>query len=115
MELPWTWCLYAPIHYLPDTLDYLEPELSRKPAKTPIGFVELAVSKQGLETVIRKILWLSIASVIVFELLIFVSVQYFSDVWTRALLELAEVMKKTGEGKRGVRAEPEPEKREELY
>ncbi|WP_431064519.1 sensor histidine kinase [Methylotuvimicrobium sp.] len=102
-ELPRTWCFYAPIHYLPETHDFLDPEPSENTNKTPIGFVELVVSKRGMENVIQKILWLSIASVIVFELLIFVSVQHFSDVWTRALLDLAEVMKKTGEGSRGVR------------
>ena len=107
LELHRTWCFYAPIHYLPEAHDYLESEPSGRSTKTLIGFVELAVSKRELESVIHKILWLSIASVIVFELLIFVSVQHFSDAWTRALLELAEVMKKTGEGRRGVRAELE--------
>ncbi|MBE0434613.1 MAG: hypothetical protein IBX56_02280, partial [Methylomicrobium sp.] len=102
-ELPRTWCFYASIHYLPEIDDFLDPESSGNTDKTLIGFVELAVSKQGMKNVIYKILWLSIASVIVFELLIFVSVQHFSDVWTRALLELADIMKKTGEGSRGVR------------
>ncbi|MCD2452921.1 HAMP domain-containing histidine kinase [Methylicorpusculum oleiharenae] len=104
IELSNTWCLYAPIYYKPAAADYLEAEQSATHAHAFIGFVELAVSKQPLNRMIDRILWLSVLSVIVFELVIFVSVRHLSDTLTRALLELARVMKQTSLGKRGIRA-----------
>jgi signal transduction histidine kinase len=105
-ELTTSWCFYAPVYYSPSpSTAYLEPDQPNPATNIWIGFVELVISKQALNHVIKKILWLSIICVAVFEWVIFISVRYFSDVLTRALLELAEVMKKTGEGKRGVRAE----------
>ena len=104
LDLSKTWCFYAPIYYLPEAHPHIEPDPSKNSARSLIGFVELVVSKQELKQMIQKIIWLSIFSVIVFELVIFVSVQYFSDVLTRALLQLSTVMKQTSQGKRGVRA-----------
>jgi len=104
LDLTKTWCFYAPIYYLPEALPHIEHDPSKNSVRSLIGFVELAVSKQELKNMIQKIFWLSIFSVIVFELVIFVSVQYFSDVLTRALLQLSTVMKQTSQGKRGVRA-----------
>lgn len=104
LDLTKTWCFYAPIYYLPEAHAHIETDPSKKSAPSLIGFVELIVSKQELKQMIQKIFWLSIFSVIVFELVIFASVQYFSDVLTRALLQLSSVMKQTSQGKRGVRA-----------
>ncbi|MCK5190073.1 MAG: hypothetical protein KAR12_08455, partial [Methylococcales bacterium] len=104
LDLSKTWCFYAPIYYLPEAHPHIEPDPSKNSARSLIGFVELVVSKQELKQMIQKIFWLSIFSVIVFELVIFVSVQYFSNVLTRALLQLSTVMKQTSQGKRGVRA-----------
>ncbi len=104
LELSNAWCFYAPIYYSDENQPYIESDPSKNPATSLIGFVELVVSKQELNKVIQKILWLSIISVIAFELVIFLTVQYFSDVLTRALLQLSSVMKQTSQGKRGVRA-----------
>lgn len=103
-EFDEAWCFYVPIYYSPEAFNYIESEQTANPSSSLIGFVELVVSKNALKAVIQKILWLSIVSVIVFELVIFVSVQHFSDVLTRALLELSRVMQQTSMGQRGLRA-----------
>lgn len=81
------WCFSSPIHHEGKT----------------IGNVELVVSKMEYHAVVRQMLVASVLIVLVFSLLIFCIVSYFSGFFTSTIVEMVNVLKFVGQGATGCR------------
>ena len=89
VEMPNYWCFSSPINHQ-DGL---------------IGSAELVVSKADYQSIVHSLLLASIGIVLVFSLLIFFMVSYFSGLFTSTIVEMVGVLKLVGQGGRGQRLE----------
>lgn len=87
VEMPNYWCFSSPITHQ-DGL---------------IGSAELVVSKTDYQSIVHSLLVASIVIVMLFSLLLFFMVSYFSGLFTSTIVEMVEVLKIVGQGGRGQR------------
>ena len=81
------WCFYAPITQ----------------EDTPLGHVELIISKADLKSVFGQLLGASGLIILVFMVFVFSMVRHFSGFFTTTLVEMAAVLKEVSQGARGKR------------
>ena len=89
VEMPDYWCFSSPINH--------EDRL--------LGSAELVVSKADYQSIIHNLLVASIVIVLLFSLLLFFMVSYFSGLFTSTIVEMVKVLKIVGQGGRGQRVE----------
>lgn len=81
------WCFYTPI----------------KQESIYLGYVELIASKAPFKSVISQFLLLSVGIIFLFSILIFVTIGYYSNLFTTFLLNISQVLLGYNQGKHGKR------------